>query len=65
MSTTFTIADDYDRDGEMSPNADPAKRALMYLAFIFGGAILYEPTTGDLSTLSEFGASRLANSTSN
>jgi hypothetical protein len=25
------------------------------MALIFGGAILYEGTTGDLSTLSEFG----------
>jgi hypothetical protein len=24
MSTTCTIADDYDPDGDMSPNADPA-----------------------------------------
>jgi hypothetical protein len=24
MSMTFTIADDYDPDGDMSPNADPA-----------------------------------------
>jgi hypothetical protein len=26
MSMTFTIADDHDPDGDMSPNADPAVR---------------------------------------
>jgi hypothetical protein len=55
MSMTFTIADDYDPDGDMSPNADPAKSTLRYMPFIFGGAFIYEPCTGDLSTVPEFG----------
>jgi hypothetical protein len=55
MGMTFTIADEYEPDGDMSPNADPAKSTLRYMAFIFGGAFLYEPSTGDLSTVPEFG----------
>jgi hypothetical protein len=57
MGMTFTIADDYEPDGDMSPNADPAKRTLRYMAFIFGGAFQCEPSSGDLSTVPEFGAS--------
>jgi hypothetical protein len=56
MSMTFTIADDYDPDGDMSPNVDPAKSTLRYMPFIFGGAFIYEPSTGDLSTTEEFGS---------
>ena len=52
---TFTSADDYDPDGDMSPNADPAKSTLRYMPFIFGGAFIYEPSTGHLSTTEEFG----------
>jgi hypothetical protein len=55
VSTTFNIADDYDPHGNMSPNADPAKSTLGYMPFIFGGAFLYEPSTGHLSTTEEFG----------
>jgi hypothetical protein len=56
MSMTFTSTDDYDPDGDMSPNADPAKSTLRYMPFIFGGAFIYEPSTGHLSTTEEFGS---------
>jgi hypothetical protein len=58
MSMTFTSADDYDPDRRhvaQRRSGDPAKRTLRYMPFIFGGAFLYEPSTGDLSTVPEFG----------
>jgi hypothetical protein len=49
MSTTFTIADDYDPDGEMSPNANPATEYRAYLANVRGGMV------GDMGfTLDDF-----------
>jgi hypothetical protein len=39
MSTTFTIADDYDPDGDMSPNADPATEYRAYLSNVRGGMV--------------------------
>jgi hypothetical protein len=46
----------YDPDGDMSPNADQAKSTLRYMPFIFGGALIYEPSTGNLCTTEEFGS---------
>jgi hypothetical protein len=54
MSTTFTIADDYDPDGDMSPDADPAKRTLIY-GFDIRRSHPLRTSTGDLSTVPEFG----------
>ena len=49
MSTTFTIADDYDPDGDMSPNADPTTEYRAYLADVRGGMV------GDMGvTLEDF-----------
>jgi hypothetical protein len=39
MSTTFTIADDYDPDRDMSPNADPATQYRAYLSNVRGGMV--------------------------
>jgi hypothetical protein len=61
MSMTFTTTDDYDPDGDMSPNADPAKSTLRYMPFIFGGAFIYDPKIGELSTVPEFGSVHLGN----
>jgi hypothetical protein len=49
MSTTFTIADDYDPDGDMSPNADPTTEYRAYLSNVSGGMV------GDMEfTLDDF-----------
>jgi hypothetical protein len=51
MSTTFTIADDYDPDGDMSPNADPTTEYRAYLNHARGGMV------GDMGfTLDDFKA---------
>jgi hypothetical protein len=34
MSATFTISDDYDPDGDMSPNADPITEYRTYLGHV-------------------------------
>jgi hypothetical protein len=34
MSNTFTIANDYDPDGDMSPNADPVEEYLTYKSHV-------------------------------
>jgi hypothetical protein len=48
MSTTFTIADDYDPDGDVSPNADPTEYRA-YLTHVRGGMV------GDMGfTLDDF-----------
>jgi len=39
MSNTFTIANDYDPDGDMSPDADPAKEYLSYMSHVAKGAV--------------------------
>jgi hypothetical protein len=39
MSTTFTIADDYDPDGDISSNADPTTEYLAYLANVRRGMV--------------------------
>jgi hypothetical protein len=58
MSMTFTIADEL-RPGRrhvaQRRSGDPTKSTLRYMPFIFGGAFIYEPSTGDLSTTEEFG----------
>jgi hypothetical protein len=49
MSTTFTIADDYDPDGDISPNAKPTTEYRAYLANVRGGMV------GDMGfTLDDF-----------
>jgi hypothetical protein len=49
MNTTFTIADDYDPDGDMSPNADPTTEYRAYLSNVRGGMV------GDMQfTLDDF-----------
>jgi hypothetical protein len=49
MSTTFTIADDYDPDRDMSPNADPTTEYRAYLSNVCGGMV------GDMGfTLDDF-----------
>ena len=48
MSMTFTVADELRPNGDMSPNADPAKSTLRYMPFLFGGAFIYDPKSGEL-----------------
>jgi hypothetical protein len=49
MSTTFSIADDCDPMGDMSPNADPATEYRVYLSNVRGGMV------GDMGfTLDDF-----------
>jgi hypothetical protein len=49
MNTTFTIADDYDPDGDMSPNANPVTAYRTYLRDVRGGMV------GDMGfTLDDF-----------
>ena len=49
MNTTFTIADDYDPDGDMSPNAYPVTAYWTYLRDVRGGMV------GDMGfTLDDF-----------
>jgi hypothetical protein len=49
MSTTFTIADDYDPDGDISPDANPATAYRTYLRDVRGGMV------GDMGfTLDDF-----------
>jgi hypothetical protein len=39
MSTTFTIADDCDPDGDISPNANPVEECLTYMSHVAHGAV--------------------------
>jgi hypothetical protein len=39
MSTTFIIANDYDPDGDMSPNADPVEEYLTYMSHVAEGGV--------------------------
>jgi hypothetical protein len=39
MSATFTIADDYDPDGDISPNANPTTEYRTYLSNVRGGMV--------------------------
>jgi Leucine-rich repeat (LRR) protein len=49
MSTPFTIADDFDPDGDMSPNANPKTEYRAYLVDVRGGMV------GDMGfTLDDF-----------
>jgi hypothetical protein len=64
MSMTFTIADEL-RPGRrhiaQRRSGDPAKSTLRYMPFIFGGAFIYDPKSGKLSTVPEFGSVSLGN----
>ena len=49
MEPEFTIANDYDPDGDMSTNADPMAEFLTYLSHVRGAAV------GDMGfTLDDF-----------
>jgi hypothetical protein len=39
MGSTFTIADDYGPDGDISPNADPIAEYRTYLRDVRGGMV--------------------------
>ena len=39
IGTTFTIANDYDPEGDMSPDADPVTAYRTYLADVRGGMV--------------------------
>jgi hypothetical protein len=39
MSSTFTIADDYDPEGDMPPYADPTTEYRAYLSNVRGGMV--------------------------
>jgi hypothetical protein len=61
MSMTFTVADELTTQWRHVAHADPAKSTLRYMPFIFGGASIYDPKSGELFTVPEFGSVPLGN----